>query len=167
MIRMKPTLDQITNVCIVLTCVLLSAVTMSRFFDQGKRPTDIKEFSVGATLKEVPQGGYDKSSFTLVMFVRSTCHFCTESMPLYQALIRERQSQTKLSIIAAATERPETTSAYLSAYHVAVDLVIPVTAPTGTPTLVLVDQHGVIRRVWVGKLDSTGEQNLRSALASL
>ncbi|MFL6208943.1 MAG: peroxiredoxin family protein [Pyrinomonadaceae bacterium] len=100
--------------------------------------------------------------------LRDGCHFCSDSAPFYQQLIKEpgAQSDTKLAAIlpgAAADSR-----AYLSRLGVPIKDVrqasLGALGISGTPTLLLVNAQGVVTKAWVGRLPTDKEVEVINAL---
>ena len=79
-------LDSAVNIILVLCCVVVAGLAIERrvISDGVESPLDLYEpgelvdEAVGNSLVE----GTDR---TLLLFVRSTCPYCTSSMPFYQA----------------------------------------------------------------------------------
>lgn len=113
-----------------------------------------------------------ESDLTLLMFLRSTCRYCTESMPFYSRLKEARDRGAGSFRLAALSAEPrEILDRYLSAYEVAVDSTIALSPSEfsefrvrGTPTLILVDRKNVVRGVWIGLLDPTQEAEVMTAV---
>ena len=108
--------------------------------------------------------GYEESDEepTLVLFLHVGCHFCEESMPFYSRLLElSRQPRARVRLVAIFPDPLEMVS-----LETAQDLpglkVIPAAdfgklGVLGTPTLALIDQKSVIRRVWRGQLSVAQE----------
>ena len=100
---------------------------------------------------------------TLLIVTRSTCGFCTNSMPFYKTL-------ADLPVIWLATgEDSETNRRYLLANGVKADTVMTVqeasvTKVGGTPTIILIDGQGFIQREWLGLLGPEQQREVREEL---
>ena len=103
---------------------------------------------------------------TLLLVIRSTCRFCTESMPFYKTLMAARSSQAR--IVALTPETVEVGAGYLGSHGVQLDAVVstPLTAVKvrGTPTAILVSNAGSVEKVWQGRLDSKSELEVIAGL---
>jgi hypothetical protein len=160
-----PTTDVVANIAMIATCVLACGTLVYK----TRMADSVSAASVSVGLRPgdkiiLPKPVPSSTPYTLVMYVRSTCHFCTESMPFYEALSRERSKGQHWTWVVAAGEPIDTARAYLSSHHVEPDDVISVPPTVPTPTLVLVDRTGVIKKVWTGALDSSGQQEVRATL---
>jgi hypothetical protein len=107
-----------------------------------------------------PVNGVDWSSHpsTIVLWLRSSCRFCTASMPFYKQLIG---TSRRARIVAMGTEQPEQLLKYLTDHGVVPDAVVSV--PLGsvrlfaTPIIVHVSQNGRVLSLWRGQLDAGRE----------
>jgi hypothetical protein len=123
---------------------------------------------VGDTLSNVPEIAALNNPRILLVFVNSKCHVCTESLPFYRRLAEtHRRHQPPIMLVAVSRETLDELRNYLSTQNVPLDtlVAIPERSPfkqTVTPTLLLLDQHKQVRRVWLGKLSSTGESEVLS-----
>lgn len=97
---------------------------------------------------------FSTSPSTLLMFIQSSCKYCTESMELYRTLAKQPRT-TRL--IAVGSEPADSLVEYLRRHDVVVDEVKSVSTTdwrvTGTPTLLLVGRDQKVRGVWIGKVD--------------
>jgi hypothetical protein len=120
-----------------------------------------------AQIDNVSRGAYAASPYTLLMFVRSSCHFCTASMPFYKGLTVPEPPLNKLQFVVADSEPAEMARNYLAAHQVKVNDITPGSPDVPTPTLILVDKSGVIKAFWVGQLNDSGEREVKATLARL
>jgi thioredoxin-related protein len=106
---------------------------------------------------------WQKNRQTLLLVLSTTCHFCTESAPFYQTLTKER-GDTR--IIAVLPQTVNDGKDYLNKLGVSVDEIkqIPFSSIgiRGTPTLILVDNSGIVKDSWVGKLPNSEEAKVLS-----
>jgi thioredoxin-related protein len=124
---------------------------------------------VGMDLSQTPLKDVDwtANKNTLVLGLQTTCHYCTESGPFFQKLALAASGSTK--IVAVLPQSIEQSKEYLSKLGVRVDEVR--TAPlssisvSGTPTMMLVDEKGVVKNVWVGKLPDEQQSQVLSAIS--
>ena len=98
---------------------------------------------------------WEKNGRTLVLALSTHCHFCTESTPFFK---RVRKSLGKdVTLIGVLPEPVPEAESYLKREGVQLDDLRQVTlgqiGVAGTPTMLLVDRHGIVLQEWVGKLD--------------
>lgn len=108
---------------------------------------------------------WQKNGKTLLLALFTACHFCTESGPFYQRIVRERGVTRLVALVPQAEEEGR---AYLRGLGVGIDEVRHVgfrdMGLTGTPTLLLMDEKGVVSDVWVGALPPNKEAEVISRL---
>ena len=161
----RPTLEQLTNIVIIVTCISALTMLTVRHARRDGSSNSAAMFTVGQRGPELQGIKYGDQPKTLVMYLRSSCGYCTESMPFYRALTGIRKSTSGLRLVVASIDPVDVSKEYLQAHKVEVDSVV-VTTPRGipTPTLVLVDQSGAVRDVWVGKQPIDRERNILQTL---
>jgi thiol-disulfide isomerase/thioredoxin len=92
----------------------------------------------------------------LVLFISETCHFCEQEMPFYRTLREKLPGQA--SFVAVFPPQEPEPAKFLEGKAVKVDHVAAPAALTaltsigvrGTPTLLLVDEHGKVEKAWIG-----------------
>jgi peroxiredoxin len=164
-----PKLETVANIVVMATCVAMLAVLADRAISDSRRAQapDAQSPDFWASGKPAPKlvgVDYGTHPMTLVMYINSQCRFCTASMPLYQKLSESKTSGTQLRLVAASTEPAEIAQAYLRQHDVSVDAVVSVPPGIPTPTLVLVDRSGTVRKHWVGQQDEGGAESLLQAI---
>jgi peroxiredoxin len=99
---------------------------------------------------------------TAVLFVRSTCHFCTESMGFYRELAKGRR------VVAISNDAPDVLDRYLTDNGLTVPRATVARGAwaklSGTPTIVVVDAAGRVVKSWVGALSPDGQRDLIATL---
>lgn len=148
------------NVAIVVVAVLVGAVAVKQYLlapSQASRPQQVK---VGQSLA-IQGVDWSQKPVHVVLALSNTCHYCTESAPLYRRITRYAAGQSNLHVMAILPQSVEEGAAYLRKLEVQVGEVrqaafgsIPI---AGTPTVMLVDNQGKVRNVWTGKLPPPGE----------
>jgi len=153
---MKITFDRVLNV-LLLVAVVYGIAAM--------RPTTPKPatYQPGETVSAITGVSYAAANRTGVLFVRSTCQFCTESMPFYQELVKGGAT-----LVAISGEPKKNLDAYLDSHglSIASATVERTSWPklSGTPTLVVVDSAGKVVGSWVGLLSATDQRRVRELL---
>ncbi len=126
-------------------------------------------YGPGDLVPSIADYSYQSATATLVLAVRSTCPYCTESMPFYRQLADSvRGTGGKVKLLAVSTEPATTVVDYFKAH--AVDIEVVRTVPEGqlvipgTPTLLLVDSEGRVRDRWVGMQPREQEEVILAAI---
>ena len=163
--KLVRTIELTTNIAITIVAILLSTVLVKHYLLPGLQP--------GASAPEspptVPIGtrisladvDWAKNKRTLLMVLSDGCRFCTESADFYKKLAQERAKHSDLRIVAVLPQEVSAGQAYLNRLGVPVDEVrqspLNSVGVRGTPTLILVDNKGVVTGSWVGKLPAEKE----------
>jgi peroxiredoxin len=151
-------------IIVVAVAVVLFFVKNYRMNRTGPRA----QISVGTkfALKDVNWPGSGK---TVVLALSTTCHYCTESAGFYRELVQQCQKQ-HVRVIAVLPQPLNEAQSYLNKEGVSVDEVRQGSFPElkigGTPTLVVLDNQGVVKSVWIGKLPENKEKEVLSELDS-
>lgn len=162
-------LETVTHVFVIGLCCLAGGLLIEqRFFpspDAGGYPAP----SIVGREVNLPGADWQSAPFSVLLQISSTCHFCDESMPFYRQLLTARQSQAaKMPVIVASQDAVAVLRKHLEDRQVAVNKVLHSRLDsfgTGTPTVYIVDSKGMVRRVFIGKLDPSGEKELLSIVA--
>ena len=102
---------------------------------------------------------FDDAPMALVIWVRSSCRYCTESMGFYRQLIASERS---VRVVMMGVERQGVLQKYASDHQFEPDAIVSGEGAgvrlSATPVLLLVDRSGIIRSIWRGQLRQTGDQ---------
>ncbi|MGH9947306.1 MAG: TlpA family protein disulfide reductase [Pyrinomonadaceae bacterium] len=106
---------------------------------------------------------------TLILYLSTTCRYCNESIPFYQRLKKEWPKSVP-KVVALFLQDDDEATKYLDSKSLIVDGVVSGSLRsigiTGTPTLLLVDENGVVTDIWRGKLSSEKENEVIAKLVS-
>ncbi len=104
---------------------------------------------------------------TLVMFLQSSCKFCTASMEFYRSLL---QTGSNVQLVVVGREPLPALLEYLTFHKFKPERVQflekPIPGVTGTPILILVDSSGRVRDSWRGQMDGSQEARLRQLMTT-
>jgi thiol-disulfide isomerase/thioredoxin len=160
--RLVRGIETSANVAIILAAVLLATVLVKQHLLDGTRTQASSPqpgVAVGAQLT-TPDVDWSGNKRTLLLVLSTTCHFCSESAPLYQRLVKE----SGVRPIAVVPQSVAEGRLYLNRLGVPVgdvrQLSLDSIGVSGTPTLLLVDDAGHVSGKWVGKLDPDREAEL-------
>jgi hypothetical protein len=165
-------LDKAANIAVIVAAMFTVVVYARAWLTASPPPrTAPAGYTVGEVLPPLDGVSYAASDRSLILFVSSGCHFCTESMPFYGTLVSTRNARNAhVALIALSRESPGDLQHYLAAHGVTLDRAISTAGRTdlkflGTPTMVLVDRKGAIQQVWVGALQPDQQQQVLRMLA--
>lgn len=164
------------NLAIVVVAILLAVFLVKNYLlpgsNQGAAPASqerrVLQKGDGVVLSDVDWG---KNGSTLLLVLSDSCHFCTQSAPFYQRLVKEHGGATLLALFPQTADQGK---AYLQKLGVEIADIRQVSLEklnvSGTPTLILVDGGGKVAEVWRGALPPQKEeeviQRLRAEQAS-
>lgn len=159
---MTKKLDIATNIALVIVAVIASAVLVRNYLLSRPGRDLPPQIAVGEkfSLTGVDWEGYGN---TLVIALAPGCDSCSESAPFYRRLTAELPRQ-RVHITAVLPESVEQGRQYLRSLDVDVSDVrqgsFQALKIRGTPTLILVDQQGVVLNVWLGRFPPEKEQQV-------
>jgi hypothetical protein len=113
---MQITLDRVANLLLIVTCVVVLGLVASSRYGSGSSAKALPElpFKVGDQMSDVPGVAFGDSPVTLVLYVKSTCMYCTDSMPFYRRLAGlDLKRKGVLRIVFASSEPSDTVTNYL------------------------------------------------------
>jgi hypothetical protein len=159
-------LEKATHVCLIGVCLLAGGLLIEqRFFSSDEQDTYSPRSLVGREVN-LPGADWHAAPVSVLLQISSTCHFCNESMPFYRQLVAARQAgAAKVPVIVASADAVPVIQKHLADEQVTVDRVLHSRLQEfgmGTPTVYIVDSNGTVQRVFIGKLDSSGEKELLS-----
>jgi thioredoxin-related protein len=165
------TIDPALDAAIILVSILVIVAFIRAGYPGSSAGIDQPRRSGDKVGRKISLRGVDwsKSEQTLLMFLSTECGYCKKSESFYRRLSLEATNHQKVRLIALFPQRPETSKEYLDRAGITVDdLRQPVAGEElrvkGTPTLVLVDRHGVATHKWVGLLSPAEEAEVMSRL---
>lgn len=153
--KKKTRLETIADVCIIVACVLVSVTLVQRWTSTNSTAARPSSYQAGEIIEPLSGVSFGAKPRTVLLYVASTCQFCTASMPLYAELSSHRNT-ADFQIIVVGREPTTVLSSYASEHGVQADKVMQVSAGsrrlTATPTLLVLDHTGKIEGSWVGLL---------------
>jgi len=166
---MKISLSRSVEVCANIAIIIVAIAIISVLYRSYRFPST----TISSTEEKKPTGpvkgtkldvrgvDWSQSKSTLVLALQKGCHFCTESAPFYQQLMQQVSRQHELRVLAVFPQSPDDARAYLEGLNVHVGEIkqagLGGIRVNGTPTLILVDQQGIIQQSWVGRLSPDRE----------
>ena len=170
MVDVKKTVELIANIAIVVVAGLLCWTVASNRHPQKDLAIAAAEASlVGKSLNPPPGYNWQGNNETLVLAIKSTCHFCEESMPFYRQLSAMQSNNTlKAHLLAVMPDQREAGSRFLQSSALPVDAIFGQQLDSihvnGTPTLLLMDSHGQVIHAWIGELPPEDQNSVIAAV---
>ena len=154
-------------VVIALAVVIGSVFLMDRFASRGRDPNDVK---VGDQLPGLTAYNWKAHDRTLVLALRSGCHFCEASMPFYRKLAQlEQSNQIGVHLVAVFPDDLAAVRQVVATQQLTIEVVpgfeLGQVKVQATPTLMLVDEQGRVSKVWMGELPAAEEAEVIAAIS--
>ena len=172
--RLKAALDGVATVTMIGAASSVIWVTVFRPTKPNESPSRSTVISAapargsgyqpGEKIGVIP--GFDPkgSPKTLILFLRSGCIYCTNSMDFYKRLA---SMPKRHRIVVMGPEPEQTLRDYIKQYGLAADQVLTALPPAvkfhGTPGLALVRADGTVEEAWLGKLENDREEKVIKA----
>jgi peroxiredoxin len=150
--------DLAVNIALLCAFVMVTALAAERFWR-----SDDSQHPAAGTRISLPGADWSKSNENLVLALSTTCHFCSESAEFYRRLVPTAESHGA-SVFAVLPQSLAASQRYLKALGVSVPQILQSPLESidvaGTPTLLVVDARGKIRKAWIGKLSGEREREI-------
>jgi hypothetical protein len=163
--RIGKRIEIAANIGIVIVAILIITVWVTNLRKQAAEPARI---ATGAKLA-ITDVNWRGNGRTMVFALATTCHFCSESAGFYRELVQYCSSHS-IPTIAVFPQTAAEGRSYLANEGVKIDEVRQASFSSiqisGTPTLLLIDENGSVKGVWVGKLSPGDEKKVLSQLGS-
>ena len=163
---MTKKLDLAANLAILVVAAIATFVLVKNYQSRRTAAATPVRVSVGSELS-MPGVDWKANAATVVLALSTTCQYCTDSAPFYTRLADEL-SRRGVHFMVVLPQSVEEGSRYLRALNVDCRDVRQVSMRDvrirGTPTLLLVDERGVIRYMREGRLSPDEERSVLEAI---
>lgn len=174
-------LQFLSKIATIVIAILLCVITIKLFFfpmpqDGVMHKSNTIATSVASQIMPVgrvmPLENIDwrENKKTLVLYISTTCHFCDESSPFYKRLVEKYADDKSVRFVAVLPQPVDQAKEHLKGLGVNINEVYNVKLTsigvTATPTLLLVDESGVVSDMWKGKLAADKETEIINKLSS-
>jgi hypothetical protein len=171
-LKMKLTIDTLINSLLIVVSILVIGVTAPRLMAEWQRLDRVAQQTYNSGDRADWLSPVDFSVAqrgTVVLFINSSCRYCTDSMGFYKRVLElSTRGDIAVRVVAASFEPVERTAAYLKGYDINVHQIVSLTTQQtrlrSTPTLLLIDREGKIEKTWVGLQSPDGEAEIIAVL---
>jgi thiol-disulfide isomerase/thioredoxin len=172
LINVSKKIELVANLVIIVVACLLAIVLVRNYFWTRPSEQPIKPQEQSSVANRPPNVSsldidWKQNRQTLVLAISTSCHFCTDSAPFYQALVKSKKDARVVAVLPQPVEEGR---AYLEKLGVSVDeirqLRLDKIGVQGTPTLLLVDASGEVKAFWFGRLPLEKERDVLNRLQS-
>jgi hypothetical protein len=167
--------EVLTNIAVIAAAIVLCAVLAKKHLLVSEKtqmanvaaaPRSIARQNLNIGKKISVPGIEWNHQRTLLLVLSTTCRFCTESAPLYQTLEKEKPANVRL--IAVLPQGLGESRTYLTKLGLTFPDIVQTSLASvgvsGTPALILVDQSGLVKQFWIGKLPEAESAKLVASL---
>ncbi|HET8889845.1 MAG TPA: hypothetical protein VFQ41_13150 [Candidatus Angelobacter sp.] len=153
------------NIAIIIAVVIIGVSFVRNH--TGKQQPASHQIPIGTkfTLQNVNWKTNEKN---LVFALSTNCHFCSESADFYRQIAQAKAKNVRT--IAVFPQPVEAAQEYTKKMGIEFDEVRQASLTgleiNGTPTLLIIDNGGLVRNVWVGKLPTQKEKEVLAKVGS-
>lgn len=167
-------LQVIANIAIVIVSILISSVIVKYVLlsdpTKSSANTDSRDrVSIGTKLS-ISGLDWAQNGHTLLLALSPNCHYCSESAPFYQQLSKEVGVRRGITLTALFPNSASNGLEYLKKMNVLIHDIRQTPFASagikGTPTIILVDSNGFVKKVWLGKLIKKQEAEVINQIQS-
>lgn len=168
--KLTRAIELLAAVVTIVAGVTLCYVLLQPRLQPPSRPGE-PEGLLGAQIKTPPGTRFGDYERNAIIFVRSTCKYCTDSMPFYRRVMERAENSPGVSVTFVGVEPIDVTVQYLAMHGVAtrpgaVHQIESSDYPfvSGTPTVLAIGRDGRLLRLWRGKVDDSGGNEILRVL---
>lgn len=160
--------EYLLNLIIVIVFAVFLAVVVQKYF--FSTPDFIAHRPPTGTKFVLDGVDFSKNRKSIVLALQRTCRFCSESIPFYQELVKVAEFRDDLGFLALMPGESDENQAYLESNSVLrfnlIQVKLEEVGMNATPTLLIVNDEGVVLGSWVGKLSPEVEKEVIFKLIS-
>ena len=163
--------EMVANIAIIVVAVMLGGILVRQYYfadNRDARSVNADPRIPAGTSMLLPDVDWAENRQTLLLFLSTECHFCSESAPFYQRLVQATIGRRDLHLVAVLPQEVNRSQEYLKELGLSIEVVKQASFKSigvrATPTLILVDSAGVVTDSWVGRLASGQESEVLSRL---
>ncbi|HKR22771.1 MAG TPA: hypothetical protein VJS17_09260 [Pyrinomonadaceae bacterium] len=161
-------IEVVANVLIIVVAIAVLAVIAQRYFRKEQPPNvpTLKNPVVGNKVS-MPDIDWSKNRKNVLLVLQDGCRYCTESADFYRTLLQQTKDKG-VSVTAVLPQDRDVARKYLDKLRLS-DLESKQSAlgpldVSGTPTIIVTDDKGLITNIWVGKLPSEKQNEVIATL---
>jgi len=154
----------------IINLLLLAAVAyiMSAGGASSPRGPNDPDYIVGEIAPSLSGVDYRDSDRTIVLYLRSTCRYCVESMPWFEKLSQQAQT-TGARVVVISRQEQEVLERFVTDSDLSVFTTVSVGLDawpklTNTPGIVVVGRDGTVRGSWRGRLSDESQREIIRAV---
>jgi peroxiredoxin len=156
------------NILLAVSVVVILAIVVKRHLPRSQPASPTLQIGLGARI-DIVNVDWAKNGKTLVFFLKKDCVYCNYSAQFFRQLIDDA-AKRHINVLAVLPGPPEESREYLSSLGLSIqhiesasplDYKVP-----GAPSILFVDERGIVRSVWIGA-DPSKQTEMRQELLAL
>ena len=163
---MDKILNRIVNFAVLAACLAV-LVHLGLYAYHSRTPSRPPVYAKGTRISDTADLNFGSARRTLILITASKCHFCQDSMPFYKRLT-SRAHKLGIRVLGLSAENLDTHREFLAHNGIYTDGVASASLNKvnfhGTPTLIEVDNKGIVITSWEGAVVPAKEPALESSL---
>jgi thiol-disulfide isomerase/thioredoxin len=168
--ELRSKIELSVQVVLAIAAITVVGVLVKRtFFPQKVNPASQPRFAVGQRLNGT-NVDWAQHKNNLVFFLRKDCKYCRSIAPLYRQLIQDTANQKNIRLLAVLPDSKEEAKQYLQSVDLPIDDVLSsplaVFQISWTPSVLLLDDQGIVKGAWIGA-DPSLQKQMRSEILAL
>jgi len=161
------TVDRVLNVMLLLVGLSIVMLLARNQFMPKNNASRGK--SLVGTRISVEGVDWRRNRHSVLLVLSTGCHYCEESVPFYRVLSEEAQRR-QVPVIVVFPEEVNEAEKYLASNRIVVTTIRQTPlyrlGVHGTPSVLWVDQDGMVQKEWYGMLASGEQQKVLNVLGS-
>jgi len=161
-------IELVANICIIVVALVICGAIIKRFLLKSPATArDVPGVTAGTRINLIDVD-WARNGRTLLLVLSTGCKFCSASAPFYQNLVSKTVSSNGTKLIAVLPQNVEQAREYLQSINVPIEDVKQASPASvgarATPTLILVNNAGLVTDSWVGQLSADKEAEVLARL---
>lgn len=159
--------ETIVNISIIIAVIVVTGIIVKRYFFDSNEP--IQKIEVGNAIY-LPNIDWKSNQKTVILALNENCSHCTESAPyLRQLLSLFAKGEIKFEVVTKDTK--EVSQEYLKKLGLATQQTHQISLRkygfSGTPTILFIDQNGLLKDMWVGRISEKNIEKVTNKFVNL
>jgi hypothetical protein len=155
-------IELVSNVAIIILALLAVAVFARILLVKSPRLSNATPHILLAGSHISLEGAnWSSNERTLLLILSVGCRYCSESADFYRKIVATSAEVSRVRLIAVLPQNPSVSRRYLEGLGVHIETILSCPLPSlgifGTPTLLLVDDQGIVKNAWRGRLSQGKE----------
>ncbi len=160
----KFNLEKITNIVVILAIIIVTGIIVKKYLFDSNEP--VQKIEIGQKF-DIPDVNWKQNGKTIMLAVKQDCSHCTTSAAFFRQIVDEA-SKNSIKVEVVSSDSKEDSKNYLAGLDISIQNVHQISLRkngfVGTPTLVFVNQDGIVKDMWVGRIDSENSATVLNKL---